>query len=207
MVVAASGDALVRDVDAAAKLVDSINVLSNSMGINFSAAKDKFAWIGPVLTALQASPVCDADPSCSTTRVHLAEVTDPRNGATVQQINDLAGQLQGVGRGQTLTATVNKLNAALTNFTRTARAMGLDRPGGPRAGLSEVRQGADRLATGSRQVAGGVDELVAQIGLMSKGLDEASAFLLNMKHDASDPAMAPVWDLASSCPIEERPSL
>ena len=37
--------------------------------------------------------------------------------ATVEQINELAGQLQGVGRGQTLTATVNRLNAALTNFT------------------------------------------------------------------------------------------
>ncbi len=184
------GDALVRDVDAAAKLVDSINVLSNSMGVNFSAAKDKFAWIGPVLTALQSSPVCDADASCSATRVHLAEVADPRNAATVEQINELAGQLQGVGRGQTLTATVNRLNAALTNFTRTARAMGLDKPGGPQAGLAQVRQGADRLASGSRQVAGGVDELVDQVKLMSSGLDEASAFLLNMKHDASDPAMA-----------------
>ena len=37
------GDALVRDVDAAAKLVDSINVLSNAMGVNFTAVKDKFA--------------------------------------------------------------------------------------------------------------------------------------------------------------------
>ncbi|HNM83924.1 MAG TPA: RND family transporter [Mycobacterium sp.] len=184
------GDALVRDVDAAAKLVDSINVLSNAMGVNFTAVKDKFAWIGPVLTALQGNPVCDADPSCSATRVHLAEVADPRNGATVQQINDLAGQLQGIGRGQTLTATVNKLNAALSDFTRTARAMGLNKPGGPQAGLSQVRQGADRLATGSRQVAGGVDELVDQVKLMSAGLDEASAFLLTMKHNASDPAMA-----------------
>ena len=62
------GDKLVRDVDAAAKLVDSINALGNSMGVNFTAAKDMFAWIGPVLTALQGNPVCDADPSCSNTR-------------------------------------------------------------------------------------------------------------------------------------------
>ena len=68
--------------------------------------------------------------------------------------------------------------------------MGLNKPGGPQAGLSQVRQGADRLATGSRQVAGGVDELVDQVKLMSAGLDEASAFLLTMKHNASDPAMA-----------------
>ncbi len=184
------GDALVRDVDAAARLVDSINALGNAMGVNFTAVKDKFAWIGPVLTALQGNAVCDADPSCSTTRAHLAQLSDPRNDATVQQINDLAGQLQGLGQGQTLTATVNKLNAAITNLSRAARAAGLDRPGGPQAGLTQVRQGADRLAGGSRQVAGGVDQLVEQIKLMSAGLDEASAFLLTMKNDAADPAMA-----------------
>ena len=54
------GDKLVRDVDNAAKLVDSINALGNDMGMNFTAAKDMFAWIGPVLTALQGNPVCDA---------------------------------------------------------------------------------------------------------------------------------------------------
>lgn len=184
------GDALVRDVDAAARLVDSINALGNAMGVNFTAVKDKFAWIGPVLTALQGNAVCDADPSCSATRGHLTQLSDPRNDATVQQINDLAGQLQGLGRGETLTATVNKLNAALTNLSKAARAAGLDKPGGPQAGLTQVRQGADRLAGGSREVAGGVDQLVEQVKLMSAGLDEASAFLLTMKHNAADPAMA-----------------
>ena len=62
------GDKLVRDVDNAAKLVNSINALGNAMGVNFAAVKDMFAWIGPVLTALQGNAVCDADPSCSATR-------------------------------------------------------------------------------------------------------------------------------------------
>ena len=43
------GDKLVRDVETAAKLVDSINKLGNAMGVNFAAVKDMFAWIGPVL--------------------------------------------------------------------------------------------------------------------------------------------------------------
>ena len=68
--------------------------------------------------------------------------------------------------------------------------MGLDQPGGPQAGLTKLRQGADRLAGGSRQVAGGVDQLVDQVKVMAAGLDEASAFLLTMKDDAADPSMA-----------------
>ena len=63
-----SGDTLVKDVEIAAQLVDHVNALSNAMGWNFTAAKNMFAWIGPVLAALQGNPVCDADPSCSDTR-------------------------------------------------------------------------------------------------------------------------------------------
>ena len=62
------GDTLVKEVDTAAKLVDHVNSLSNAMGWNFSAVKDMFGWIGPVLAALQGNPVCDANPSCSATR-------------------------------------------------------------------------------------------------------------------------------------------
>ncbi|HZA12231.1 MMPL family transporter [Mycobacterium sp.] len=183
------GDRLVRDVDTAAKLVESINALGNAMGVNFSAAKDMFAWIGPVLTALQANPVCDADSSCSATRAQLQRLVAARDDGSLDRINDLAHQLQGVGDRQTLTATVNKLNGALTNLVTAVHDMGLDKPGGPQSGLTKLEQGADRLAGGSRQVAGGVDELVQQIKLMATGLNQASAFLLTMRHDAAGPSM------------------
>jgi RND superfamily putative drug exporter len=184
------GDRLVRDVDTAAKLVDSINALGNAMGVNFSAVKDMFAWIGPVLTALQGNPVCDADPSCSATRVQFQRLVAARDDGSLDQINDLARQLQGMGDRQTLNATVNELNGALTNVAKAVHAMGLDKPGGPQAGLTQLRQGADRLAGGSRQVAGGVDELVEQVKLIASGLNEASSFLLTMKDNAADPSMA-----------------
>jgi putative drug exporter of the RND superfamily len=184
------GDKLVRDVDTAAKLVDSINALGNSMGVNFTAAKDMFAWIGPVLTALQGNPVCDADSSCSTTRNQFEQLVAARNGGNLDQINDLAHQLQGFGDRQTLNATVNKLNGALDNVAKAVNAMGLDKPGGPQAGLTQMKQNADRLAGGSQQVAGGVDQLIDQIKLVASGLDEASAFLLTMKNNAADPSQA-----------------
>jgi putative drug exporter of the RND superfamily len=184
------GDKLVRDVDTAAKLVDSINELGNSMGVNYTAARDFFAWIGPVLMALQGNPVCDADASCSNTRNQFEQLVAARNGGNLDQINDLAHQLQGFGDRQTLNATVKKLNDALANVAKAVTAMGLDKPGGPRTGLNQLRQDADRLAGGSQQVAGGVDQLVDQIKLVATGLGEASAFLLTMKSNAADPSQA-----------------
>src|SRR5882757_8947094 len=184
------GDKLVRDVDNAAKLVDSINALGNSMGVNFTAGKNFFAWIGPVLTALQGNPVCDADASCSSTRNQFEQLVAPGNAGNLDQINDLAHQLQGFGDKQTLNASVNKLNGVLNNVAKAVNAMGLDKPGGPQAGLTQMKQNADRLAGGSQQVAGGVDQLIDQIKLVASGLDEASAFLLTMKNNAADPSQA-----------------
>jgi putative drug exporter of the RND superfamily len=184
------GDKLVRDVDTAAKLVDSVNALGNAMGVNFTAVKNIFAWIGPVLAALDGNAVCDANPSCSDTRLQFQKLVDPRYQGNLNQINDLAHQLQGVEDKQTLNATVTKLNSALANVTKAVDAMGLNKPGGPKAGLTQLQQGANRLAGGSREVAGGVDEVVKQVKVIATGLNEASAFLLTMQNDAADPAQA-----------------
>ncbi|MGV9799471.1 MMPL/RND family transporter [Mycobacterium sp. NPDC003449] len=185
------GDKLVRDVDTAAKLVDSINALSNAMGVNFSAVKNMFAWIGPVLAALNGNAVCDANPSCRDSRVQMQRLMDANNDGSLDQINDLAHQLNGAGDDtQTLGATVTKLNNALASVNKAVNAMGLNKPGGPQSGLKELQQGANRLAGGSREVAGGVDELVKQVGVISAGLNQASSFLLSMRNEAKDPAQA-----------------
>jgi RND superfamily putative drug exporter len=184
------GDKLVRDVDNAAKLVDSINALGNEMGINFTAAKDMFAWIGPVLTALQGNPVCDLDTSCSDTRDVFARLVASRTNGNLDQLNNLAHQLQGMGDKQSLNATLTKLNSTLAGVVKAVSAMGLDKPGGAQAGLAQLKQGADRLASGSQQVAGGVDQLVEQVKVIAAGLGEASGFLLTMKDNAADPSQA-----------------
>ncbi|MCT7658838.1 MMPL/RND family transporter [Mycobacterium deserti] len=184
------GDKLVRDVETAAKLVNSVNALGNSIGVNFTSVRDMFAWVGPVLMALQGNAICDANPSCRDTRVQFQKLVTAQNNGSLGEINDLARQLQGFEDRQTLTATVNELNSALGKLQKAVRTMGLDQPGGLEGGVAEIRQGADRLADGSQQVATGVDQLVDQIELMGTGLREASSFLLTMRNDASDPAMA-----------------
>ena len=184
------GDKLVKNVQAAADLVASINAIGNEMGVNFAAVKDMFAWVGPVLAALNGNAICDANPSCSATRIQFQKLVDARNDGRLDQIDNLAGQLQGFGDKQTLNATVKQLNDTMANFSSAVRSMGLDKPGGLQAGLTQVKQGANRLADGSRQVAGGVDQLVGQVKLVGAGLDEAAAFLLAMRNDAADPSMA-----------------
>lgn len=185
-----SGDTLVRYVDVAAQLIDSINKLGTATGMRFSVVVDFFEWIGPVLMALNGNAVCDANPSCSATRANFQQVVDARNDGSRERINQLAGELQSVENRQALNNTMNKLNGALTAVGEAASEMGLDKPGGIEAGLADLQQGADRLAGGSQRVADGVDELVDQIKLMASGLDQASAFLLTMRHDAADSSMA-----------------
>ncbi|WP_279626970.1 RND family transporter [Mycobacterium parascrofulaceum] len=184
------GDTLVREVVTAAKLVNSINSLGRTIGVNFAAIKDMFAWVAPVLAALQGNPVCDGDPSCSATRAQFERVVNARGDGSLDQINDLATQLQAFQDRQTLNASVDHLRVALAGFVRALHAMGLDQPGGLQADLNQLQQGADRFAGGSRQVADGVDQLVDQIKQMGAGLGEASAFLLTLKRDAAEPSMA-----------------
>lgn len=184
------GDRLVRDVEIAAELVASINALGNSMGVNFAAVKDMFAWIGPVLAALQGNAICDANPSCRATRLQFERLVAAREDGSLNEINDLAGQLQGIDDRQTLNEAVTKLNAAMSNVAKAVNVMGLDQPGGPQRGLRELQQGANRLASGSREVAGGVDELVKQVKVIAAGLNEASQFLLTMRNNAADPSQA-----------------
>jgi RND superfamily putative drug exporter len=184
------GDEIVENVDVAAQLVVAVNELGNSMGITFTRARDMFAWVGPVLMALQGNVRCDLDPSCAETRGHFQNLVDARANGSIDKINDLAERLADLQDRQSLSAALNQMNAAFTDLTAVMREMGVDSPGGAEATLAELRQGADRAAEGSRDVADGVSKVVEQIEMLRSGLDQAAAFLLSMKSDAAGPAMA-----------------
>ncbi|SOX55082.1 Acyltrehalose exporter MmpL10 [Mycobacterium ahvazicum] len=185
-----SGDALVKQVDIAAQLIDHVNSLSNAMGWNFSAAKNVFAWIGPVLAALQGNPICDADQSCSATRGTFEQLVGSRDQADLDAINDLAHQLQDYQDKRALKASTDRVRAALGKLTKVMHSMGMDKPGGLQANLNSVQDGANRLAGGSRQIADAVAQLVDQVKQLGSGLGESAAFLLSLKRDAAQPAMA-----------------
>ena len=149
-----------------------------------------FGWIGPVLAALQGNPVCDVNPSCSATRGRFEQMASERDQADVDAINDLMRQLQTPLDKQTLNAAINRLRGALMNVAKVMASMGMDQPGGLQANLNSVQRGADRFAGGSQEVADAVAQLVDQVKQLGGGLSESAAFLLSLKHDAAQPAMA-----------------
>ena len=185
-----SGDALVKQVEIAAQLVDHVNALSNAMGWNYSAAKNMFAWIGSVLPALQGNPICDADPSCSATRGTFEQLVGTRDQADLDAINELAHQLQDYPDKGALKASTDRMRAALAKLTNVLRSMGMDKPGGLQSNLNGLQTDANRFAGGSRQVADAVARLVDQVKRLGAGLSESAAFLLSLKNDATQPAMA-----------------
>ncbi len=185
-----SGDNLVKNVEVAAKLVQAINELGNSMGITYQAGRDLLGWVGPVLAALHGNVVCDLNPSCAETRGHFQNLVDARNQGAIDKINDLAKQLKDLQKTQSLSATLNQLRDSYARLSAVMKAMGLDTPAGAQSTMGDFRQQADRAADGSQEVAAGVDQVVQQIEVMRTGLDQAAAFLLSMKDDAAGPSMA-----------------
>jgi len=184
------GDKLVRNVEVAAQLVQAVNEVGTSMGITVANARNLTGWVGPVLLALHGNVVCDLNPSCAQTRGTFQRIVDARNNGSLDRINDLAGELADMQDKQSLASALTQLGNAYKDLTTFMRSMGLDSPAGVDTTLTDVRSQADSAASGSRQVADGVDQVVGQIDVMRSGLDQASAFLLSMQQNASGPSMA-----------------
>ena len=184
-----SGDTLVKEVDLAAKLVDHVNSLGNAMGLNFTAAKNMFAWIGPVLAALRGNPVCDADPSCSDTRSTFEQLTGGRDQEDLDAINDLARQLQEYPDKRALKASTDRLRHAVAKLASVLQSMGMDQPGGLQANLtscSRAPTSSPGKPAGGRR--GGSARRPGQTA--RRRPQRAAALLLSLKHDAARPAMA-----------------
>ena len=113
-----------------------------------------------VLDRLNNDPNCDADPSCAPLKDRLSKLVD-----TLHQVQP-------------------SLDAALKSM----RGLGMGGSGGGlQQSLATLDQGAAALADGSRKIADGVRTLDDQTKTLGEGLSHASAFLLAMKLNASDP--------------------
>jgi putative drug exporter of the RND superfamily len=197
------GTKTLNQIDKAAKLITGMHALGNAIVDNLANFASNFDWAGPVLTALNASPICNADPACNTSRIQLQRLATARTDGTLAKIVDLARQLQLTQGTQTLASTASGLRKSLDTATTAMRSLGLDEPGSVQARLSTLQQGADTLAAASRQLADGVQQLVDQTKQMGAGLGDASAFLLAMKNDATTPSMAGFYIPPQAMNLEE----
>jgi RND superfamily putative drug exporter len=117
---------------------------------------------GDVLNGLNSGPTCDTDPSCGALKERLQNLVD----------------------------TLHKVQPSLDEALKSVRTLGLNNPGGLQNSLAMLDQGAAALADGSRKIADGVATLDDQTQQLGEGLSHASAFLLAMKLNASEPGSA-----------------
>jgi len=112
--------------------------------------------------------VCDTDPVCGKQRDQIQRLVD----------------------------TLHRVQPSLDTAVKSIRALGLNNQGGPNNGgglqqsVASLEQGANALADGSRRIADGVRQLDDQTKQLGEGLSRASAFLLAMKLNASQPGAA-----------------
>ncbi|GFG76036.1 MMPL/RND family transporter [Mycobacterium botniense] len=182
--------ATLKQLDDAANLISKMHALGFALAMDVSNVANTFDWVPPVLRALDASPICDADPSCSTSRSQFHWLINARDNGTLNQMADLAKQLQSTPDPQNLQSALDGLRDALDTTTKTLNAAGVNQSGDVEPRLTTLQQSADTLADATRRLSGGVQALVEQMKHMGVGLADASAFLRAMKYDAATPSMA-----------------
>ena len=126
----------------------------------------------PMLAALNDSPQCDADASCSAGRAELQQLA-------------VRTSTPGVS-GDALADTLQRVNAMLQPAVTDGTAAAQQK-------VIQMERGADALADGSAKVADGVQALVDQTKRMGTGMNQAAALLTSIKRDASAPSMAGMY--------------
>jgi RND superfamily putative drug exporter len=174
------------------QLVSNMRALGDSMQAIFGDMTKNFAWIDPVVIALDGSPYCNDTPLCVSARDQFHRVQAARDDGSLQKLVD---QLQSSGPASTLTQTVTKLSQSMKSLTGSMASLGLGGAGGgrgqsPLGNLGGMQEGLKSLADGGRQVADGVAQLVDQTKKMGTDLGDASTFLLTMRNSATSPSMA-----------------
>jgi putative drug exporter of the RND superfamily len=184
------GQKSLNDIGDAAKLVTNMRSLGQTLGVSIADVNDLAGFARPILTALDATPVCSLNPNCVNSRNELQRMADARDSGALSNLADLSNQLESTQGTQSLEATTDKLKELLTKVNSATQSLGGGDPGGLSSKLGNLQNGAKQLAEGSRKLADAVQMLVDQTEKMGAGLGDASGFLMAMKYGASAPPMA-----------------
>ena len=178
------GDKTITTLEQLSQLSGRMRGLGDRLDASTAYAENTAAWASPMVRALNASPECNADPDCVNSRAGLAALVAAQNDGSLASMRALAHNLQAAQQDQSIGATLDKVQQSLNQAVSVLKTIR-----GLQSTMGQMQQGSNALADGSRQVAGGVKELVDQTRRIGSGLDEASSFLLGMKHDAEKPSM------------------
>ncbi len=213
------GNTGLQQLDLANKLLDAVHALGKSLGIQVADASSALennpaCDADPVCRAnreqLQKNPTAKSllDQMAALARqlqntagsqilgppANLG-ATDPYLGPGKEKTPGTSGSSGASGSPGSSGATRNPspapgAAAASDALGQMLQAAGINGPASLQAQLDQLSQGAAMLAAASRQLADGVQLIVGQTKQLGAGLEQASQFLLEMKHEATTPAMA-----------------
>jgi RND superfamily putative drug exporter len=173
-----------------AKLMANMSSLGDAVGSQMVNVGDIYHWSGQALALLNQTPLCPVQPSCVQVRNGLQTIVDGNDPDSVAKIIHLGHVLQGYRSDPGVDDRIRQAGSSLDAASSGLRQLGIYDPAGLTAKLNQLTQGSDMLADSSRLLAAGVKLLVDQTRGMGGGLNQASQFLLGMKHNASTPQMA-----------------
>lgn len=179
------GDTTIAGLEQASAYTGRMKALGDSLTSSTSNAQSTAQWAAPMASSLNSSPSCSADPSCVSSRSSLNALVTAENDGTLPAIRSFARTLQATQGAQNLSQTLGKLQQSLEQAATAMKTIkNLQQT------MSQLKQGSGALADGSRAIAWGVKQLVDSTKQLGGGLNDASSFLLGMKHDANQPNMA-----------------
>jgi RND superfamily putative drug exporter len=105
-----------------------------------------------MVRALNASPDCDADPGCVSSRSGLAALVTANNDGTLNSMKSLSRSMQATAGAQTVGQTLTKVQQSLNQAVTVLKTIK-----GLQSTMNQLEQGSGALADGSRALAGGVN--------------------------------------------------
>ncbi|AEV72862.1 X-X-X-Leu-X-X-Gly heptad repeat-containing protein [Mycolicibacterium rhodesiae NBB3] len=159
------------------QLLDTIQTFANNVADNQSAVNGVISNANAMLSALNNSPQCDADPVCSDGRTKLQQLAAAGPAPSAQDV----------------LTKVTSLSSLMQSTAAELRAAGVGDPAALQQKIAQVEQGANALADGSKQLAAGVKTLVDQTKRMGVGMNQAAGLLNSIERDASQPSMSGMY--------------
>jgi RND superfamily putative drug exporter len=184
------GQKVFNQIDDASKLVTNMHDLGQTLGLNVADLDNISDFARPILNALDATPICAADPNCMNSRNELQRIADAHDSGALDKLSDLSKELESTQGTDNLAAATDKLKGMIAKLNSATQLLGGGNSGGLSSQLATLQNGANQLADGSRKLADAVEMLVGQTKKMGAGLNDASGFLMAMKNGASAPPMA-----------------
>jgi len=84
------GDKTIQQLDDASHWVSKMRALGNNLSGTVASAEQTAVWASPMVTALNASPTCEQDPSCVRSRGQLGAIVEAENNGLLRSMAALA---------------------------------------------------------------------------------------------------------------------